>query len=80
MSENQVKSGRIQRFLKGDRAAIDTLETFTQVQNRKIQTSEAELELIKSRIALVAFMADTAATDLLLLRETIQPESNCFPS
>jgi len=65
-----------QRFLKGDRAAIDTLETFTQVQNRKIQTSEAELELIKSRIALVAFLADTAATDLLLLRETIQPESN----
>jgi outer membrane protein TolC len=63
-----------QRFLNGDRAAIDTVETFTQVQNRRIQVSESELDLIKSRIALVAFLSDSTASNLMLLTAQAFPE------
>ena len=63
-----------QRFFGGDRAAIDTVETYTQVQNRRIQVSESELDLIKSRIALVAFLSDSTTNNLMLLTAQAVPE------
>lgn len=45
-----------QRFVGGDRPAMDTLEARAQFQTRSILLQEAELQVIKSRLALVAFV------------------------
>lgn len=63
-----------QRYVQGDRAAIDTVESFTQVTNRTIQFSEAELDYIKARIALVAFMQDSTSNKLGMLSQRVIPD------
>ncbi len=45
-----------QRFIGGDRPAMDTLEAKAQFQTRSILLQEAELQVIKTRLALVAFV------------------------
>lgn len=50
----------------GDRAAIDTVEAFTQIQTLELEKAEAIMNCMKSRIALSAFLWDqnTKAYDL----------------
>jgi hypothetical protein len=64
------------RYLGGDRSAIDTLEAYVQNQNRLLQFQESKLEVIKSRIALVAFLESRDENRVAILNETISPSSN----
>ncbi|MBM3427159.1 MAG: TolC family protein [Bacteroidetes bacterium] len=47
-----------QRFFGGDRPAMDTLEARAQWQSREIFLQEAALQVVKSRLALVAFVEE----------------------
>jgi hypothetical protein len=64
------------RYLGGDRSAIDTLEAYVQNQNRLLQFQESKLEVIKSRIALVAFLEYTDENRVAILNETVSPSLN----
>lgn len=64
------------RYLGGDRSAIDTLEAYVQNQNRLLQFQESKLEVIKSRIALVAFLESRDENRVAILNETISPSAN----
>jgi outer membrane protein TolC len=64
------------RYLGGDRSAIDTLEAYVQNQNRLLQFQESKLEVIKSRIALVAFLESRDENKVAILNETISPSAN----
>ena len=64
------------RYLGGDRSAIDTLEAYVQNQNRLLQFQESKLEVIKSRIALVAFLENNNDSRVAILNETISPSLN----
>jgi hypothetical protein len=64
------------RYLGGDRSAIDTLEAYVQNQNRLLQFQESKLEVIKSRIALVAFLEFNNENRVAILNETISPSLN----
>ena len=64
------------RYLGGDRSAIDTLEAYVQNQNRLLQFQESKLEVIKSRIALVAFLEFNNDNRVAILNETVSPSMN----
>ena len=64
------------RYLGGDRSAIDTLEAYVQNQNRLLQFQESKLEVIKSRIALVAFLEFNNDNRVAILNETVSPSLN----
>ena len=64
------------RYLGGDRSAIDTLEAYVQNQNRLLQFQESKLEVIKSRIALVAFLEFNNDNRVAILNETVSPTMN----
>jgi hypothetical protein len=64
------------RYLGGDRSAIDTLEAYVQNQNRLLQFQESKLDVIKSRIALVAFLESRDENRVAILNETISPSAN----
>jgi hypothetical protein len=64
------------RYLGGDRSAIDTLEAYVQNQNRLLQFQESKLEVIKSRIALVAFLEFNNDNRVAILNETVLPSMN----
>lgn len=64
------------RYLGGDRSAIDTLEACVQNQNRLLQFQESKLEVIKSRIALVAFLESRDENRVAILNESITPSAN----
>ena len=64
------------RYLGGDRSAIDTLEAYVQNQNRMLQFQESKLEVIKSRIALVAFLESIDENRVAILNESISPSAN----
>ena len=55
---------------------MDTLEAFAQVQNRQIQLLEAKQEMLKSRIALVAFINDQDSMKFSMLNLSIYPSKN----
>ena len=75
LSEIRFKAIK-QRFEGGDRSGMDTLEAFAQVQNRQIQLLEAKQEMLKSRIALVAFINDQDSTKFSMLNLSIYPSKN----
>ena len=64
------------RYFGGDRSAIDTLEAYVQNQNRLLQFQESKLEVIKSRIALVAFLEFNNDNRVAILNETVSPTLN----
>lgn len=64
------------RFLGGDRAALDTLESFIQKETRKQQFQDANIENIKFRIALVAFKNN--GNNSSILNKTIVPDPTTF--
>jgi hypothetical protein len=64
------------RYFGGDRSAIDTLEAYVQNQNRLLQFQESKLEVIKSRIALVAFLEFNNDNRVAILNETVSPSLN----
>lgn len=64
------------RYLGGDRSAIDTLEAYVQNQNRVLQFQESKLEVIKSRIALVAFLESLDENRVAILNDSISPSAN----
>lgn len=64
------------RYLGGDRSAMDTLEAYVQNQNRLLQYKESKLEVIKARIALVAFLETVDENKMAILNETISPSTN----
>ncbi|MDP4731347.1 MAG: TolC family protein [Flavobacteriales bacterium] len=64
-----------ERYLGGDRSAIDTLEGFAQYQNRMLQFQESKLDVIKKRIALVAFLENIDENRTAILNETISPSA-----
>ena len=55
VANNRLRLMRI-AYTNGDRAAIDTVEAFTQVQNYQLQQSEALLELNNTRIELSNYL------------------------
>jgi outer membrane protein TolC len=55
---------------------MDTLEAYVQNQNRVLQFQESKLEVIKSRIALVAFLDSPDENRIAILNETISPSLN----
>jgi hypothetical protein len=61
------------RYLGGDKSAMDTLEAYVQNQNRLLQFTESKLEVIKSRIALVAFIESNNENRVAILNETVSP-------
>ncbi len=65
-----------ERYLGGDRSAIDTLEGFAQYQNRLLQFQESKLDVIKKRIALVAFLENNNESRIAILNENVIPSSN----
>ncbi len=65
-----------ERYLGGDRSAIDTLEGFAQYQNRLLQFQESKLDVIKKRIALVAFLENGDENKANILNETVVPSQN----
>lgn len=65
------------RFKGGDRAAIDTLESFIAKETRRQQYQDAQIENIKSRFALVAFKNNDTEKDLIL-NKRILPQDNSF--
>ncbi len=67
------------RFIGGDRAALDTLESFITKETRRQQYQDAQIENIKSRFALVAFKSNDSNQDLILNKK-ILPEENGFES
>jgi outer membrane protein TolC len=75
LSEIRFKAIK-QRFEGGDRSGMDTLEAFAQVQNRQIQLLDAKQEMLKSRIALVAFINDQDSTKLSMLNLSVFPNKN----
>ena len=64
------------RYRGGDRSAMDTLEAYVQNQNRLLQFQESKLEVIKARIALVAFLDSPDENRIAILNETISPSVN----
>lgn len=65
-----------ERYRGGDRSAIDTLEAYVQNQNRLLQFQESKLEVVKARIALVAFLENRDENKMAILNTTISPSSN----
>jgi outer membrane protein TolC len=65
-----------ERYSGGDRSAIDTLEGFAQYQNRLLQFQESKLDVIKKRIALVAFLENNNESRIAILNENVIPSSN----
>jgi hypothetical protein len=55
---------------------MDTLEAYVQNQNRLLQFTESKLEVIKSRIALVAFLESRDENRVAILNETVSPSIN----
>jgi outer membrane protein TolC len=64
------------RYRGGDRSAMDTLEAYVQNQNRILQFQESNLDVIKARIALVAFLENVDENRVAILNETVIPSSN----
>ena len=62
-----------QRFIGGERPAMDTLEARAQFQTRSILLQEAEMHVIKTRLALVAFV-DEGNERKNILALNIQPQ------
>ncbi|MBU6341896.1 MAG: TolC family protein [Bacteroidetes bacterium] len=62
-------NGIRESFLQGDKPAIDTVETFAQVQNRKLDVYFAQLELQNTQLALQNFLWQNAnqTTDYQLI-------------
>ena len=73
---NQRHEATKARFLGGDRAALDTLESFIQKETRKQQFQDATLENIKVRLAMVAFKNNQNKSSIL--NKTIIPEPTAF--
>lgn len=65
-----------ERYRGGDRSAIDTLEGFAQYQNRLLQFQESQLDVIKKRIALVAFLENSNESRTAILNENVLPSPN----
>jgi outer membrane protein TolC len=72
IAEQRMDATR-QRFIGGDRPAMDTLEARAQYQTRSILLQEAELQVIKTRLALVAFV-DEKGERKNILALPIQPQ------
>jgi hypothetical protein len=73
---NQRHEATKARFRGGDRAALDTLESFIQKETRKQQFQDATLENIKVRLAMVAFKNNQNKSSIL--NKTIIPEPTAF--
>jgi outer membrane protein TolC len=54
-------------YILGDRMAMDTLESFTQVQDRQLQFQEAQLELRETTLKLSNFIWNESSPDTTLL-------------
>ncbi len=64
------------RYRGGDRSAMDTLEAYVQNQNRILQFQESNLEVVKARIALVAFLDSPDENRIAILNESVSPSLN----
>jgi hypothetical protein len=64
------------RYRGGDRSAMDTLEAYVQNQNRLLQFQESKLDVLKARIALVAFLENVDENRVAILNETVTPSLN----
>lgn len=76
LAANQRHQATKARFLGGDRAALDTLESFIQKETRRQQYQDANIENIKFRIALVAFKNN--GNNSSILNKTIVPVPTTF--
>jgi outer membrane protein TolC len=71
LAEDRLDGVR-ERYQQGSSAAIDTLETFIQIQNRELNLAQAEVELQNARLALSNFL--WFENDLPLeMSETLRP-------
>ncbi len=72
VAQDRLKAIRT-RFEMGDRSAMDTLEAHAQYQSRWMNWQDAQVAVIKSRLALVAF-ADEKDGKKNILALNIQPD------
>ncbi len=68
----QRLQGIVESYNEGDRPAVDTLETFTQVQNWSFELNEAQLNFINAGLALSNFLWYEDDTPLEI-SETLRP-------